>query len=101
MSADHILVDEEILNKFGKLDELAKLCNVIINVTRSFTKLLNPTDMVINSFATFTVGRGIEIVVMGGKNNKEVICDKFCLGSKLTNSFLIKSLKYRPGKIKW
>ncbi len=70
-----------MVEKFNKMDDVAKLCNVNINVTRSFTKLVDPTDMVINAFAPFVIGRGIEFVVMDGKKAKTVICDKDCLGS--------------------
>lgn len=62
------------------MDNLAKLCNVEIKVTKSFTKLVNPTDMVINAQAPFFIGRGIEFEVMDAKG-KKVICDKSCLGS--------------------
>lgn len=80
VSDETIYVDKEVADKFSKMDELAKLCNVHINVTKSFLKLLNPTDMVINSMAPFFIGRGIEFVVMDGKKGKTVICDKNCLG---------------------
>jgi hypothetical protein len=71
------------VDKFNKMDELAKLCNVQVNVTQSFTKLVNPTDMVINAFAPFVIGRGIRFVVMDGKKGKTVICDTDCLGSRI------------------
>ena len=69
------------------MDELAKLCNVNINVTQSFTKLVNPTDMVINAYAPFVIGRGCRFVIMDGKKGKSVICDTDCLGSEFLVSF--------------
>lgn len=70
------------------MDNLAKLCGVQINVTRSFTKLVNPTDMPINNMTMFFIGRGIEFTVLD-KKGKNTICDKKCLGSNFeySNSF--------------
>lgn len=78
-SEENIYIDKDVEQKFVNMDNLAKLCNVEIKVTKSFTKLVNPTDMVINAQAPFFIGRGIEFEVMDAKG-KKVICDKSCLG---------------------
>jgi len=75
---DKIYIDEELKPKFKKMDSLAKLCQVTVNVTRSFTKLVNPTDMPINNMAMFFIGRGIEFTILD-KKGKTTICDKKCL----------------------
>lgn len=78
-SKQKIFVDEEIEKKYTKLDSLAKLCGVTVMVTQSFTKLVNPNDMVKNNLAPFFTGRGLRFEIMDNKG-KKVICDTKCLG---------------------
>lgn len=74
----NVFIDKEIKSKFEKMDNLAKLCGVQVDVKRSFTKLVNPTDMIVNNEATFFIGRGIEFTLNDKKG--KLICDKKCLG---------------------
>lgn len=73
-----VFIDKEIQGKYKKMDNLAKLCGVTIKVSKSFMKLVNPTDMPKNNDAMFFIGRGLKFEVWD-KKGKKAICDEKCL----------------------
>jgi len=66
------------LRKFKKVDELAKLCNNKIQVSRSFSKQADLKAMSSNSDAPFHIGRGLDFEVHD--INGKLLCNKLCLG---------------------
>lgn len=76
---EDVYVDKAIESKFEKMEELAKLCGVTLDVTQSFTKLVNPNSLPKNNHAMFFIGRGLRFEIMDSKH-KNVICDTKCLG---------------------
>jgi hypothetical protein len=84
----------------GKLDDYLKLCGCKLNVTQSFTKLVNPTDMVRNNDRAFVIGRGFRAEVMD-KDGKKVICDKKCLEASVHKDGPTACLLKGLNAIKW
>lgn len=77
LSKDNIYVDQKLIPNYEKLDGLADLCGVKVEVTQSFTKLVKPTDLVKNNYAMFFTGHGLRFEISDGK---KIICDEKCLG---------------------
>ena len=80
-----VYIDKSIENKVEKLDELAKLCKVKLNVITSFVKHPNPNatkfDFKDQIQPMHYVGQALSLHLYSEKDT--LLCNDVCLGSKI------------------
>lgn len=77
--------DSENFDKIDRVNEQALDCKLIINVTKSFMKLIKPTDEVGDKDLHIFVGQGVEFELLDDK--KRTLCDTKCLENHKTIGF--------------
>jgi len=82
-----IYISEDLKEQFVKLDELAKLCQVRFDPSKSFS-VNNDPKYKIDETAPFFVGYGFE-AELTDKDNK-LLCNKVCLASEYFGCLLFE-----------
>ena len=75
--ASAFYVDSEHFLQLNRLSQVAVECQVLVNVTRGFTKLINITDQVEERDLHIFNGQGVDFQLLDEK--ERLVCDEKCL----------------------